>query len=331
MEGIGRQEGENLERIPFPYSYRPLHGLIPFLAARAILRIRRRMKRENPDVVVVVQGSIEIASAGLISSRLAGLRTVSYLPLAQTRKEMGSRLALLRDLVNRLYYRLPCKFVTISQGQAELLAARGVPPARIAVVHNFIEKSRFPKIEKSLAREKLGLEQEPFLFGTPGRLVFGQKGQDILIRAVRRLGDRAGRAAFLIVGDGPDRDPASRMIREFGLEGKIRLLPWQSDPAILYSALDAVILPSRYEGVPLVMIEAAQYRLPVIASRIPGITEFLPEGWLFLPGDEAMLADRLVEILEQDQALRVESVAADFRRKFSRENSCPEFLKEVGR
>jgi glycosyltransferase involved in cell wall biosynthesis len=294
-----------------------------------VFRSFRRIQRKDPDVVIVVQGSIEISSVGLMASRLAGCRTVSYIPLAQTRREMKSSLALLRDFVNRFYYLLPDRFVTISRSQEGQLRRRGIPEGRVAVVHNFIDVGRFRRIEKRSARAMLGLDEGAFLFATLWRVVFKQKGQDILIRAIRMLGEAVKETRFLIVGDGPDVARAQEMIREFRLTGLVRTLPWQSSPDVVYSALDAVVLPSLFEGVPLVMIEAVHYRLPVIASRIDGFSEFLPEEWLFPAGDEAALAARIRKIMGRNQTTRVDEVHREFQGKFHRDTAHLEFLDAV--
>ena len=267
-----RQDSGSLEIIPLPFHYKPLHGMIPILAAKDVIRVSRMIRREKPDIVVVVQGSIEISSVGLMASKMAGCRTVSYIPLAQTKREMKSSLAAPRDFTNRLYYTLPDRFITISRSQEELLRGHGIPEGKVVVVHNFIDVARFRRIEKRSARSMLGLDEDVFLFATVGRVMFKQKGQNTLIRAIGKLGMDPGRAGFLIVGDGPDIDQAEAMIRDLRLSGLVQTLPWQSSPDVVYSAVDAVILPSIFEGVPLVMIEALHYKLPVIASRIGGFS-----------------------------------------------------------
>ncbi len=328
LEGI-RKSGGNLTIVPHPFRHRPLTGLIPPLALLAILRASRTMRELAPDVVVVLQGSIELSSIGLMASRLAGCRTVSYLPLAQTRADMGASWAVLRDAVNGWYYRLPDRFVTISESQAKRLRSHGIPGDRISVVPNYLDRGAFERLDRGEARRMLKLDPDAFIFGAVGRLVMKQKGQDILIRAVARLGETVGTARFLIVGDGPDLSRLADLASDLGVSPRIDFLPWQPRPDLIYSALDALVLPSRFEGVPLVMLEGVYYGIPVLASAIEGVEEYLPREWLFPPGDADALGVRIREALEGNAAKRVPEVRGLFEKVFFRESAHAEFLDGI--
>jgi glycosyltransferase involved in cell wall biosynthesis len=328
LEGI-RSSGGNLGIVPLPFHHRPLPGMIPPLALPSIVRAARTMRALAPDVVVVLQGSIEISSIGLMASRLAGCRTVSYLPLAQSRADMGASWARLRDAVNGWYYRLPDRFVAISERQAERLRSHGVPGDRISVVPNHLGRGTFERLDRGEARRKLGLDPEAFIFGVIGRLVVKQKGQDVLIRAIARLGESEGAARFLIVGDGPDRSLLAGLASGLGVSPRVDFLPWQPRPDLVYSSLDAMVLPSLFEGVPLVMLEGVYYGIPVLASAIEGVEEYLPRDWLFPPGDADALGVRIREALEGKSAVRVPEVRARFEKVFFRDSAPAEFLDGI--
>jgi len=328
LEGI-RKSGGNLAIVPLPFHHRPLPGMIPPLALPSVVRAARTMRALAPDVVVVLQGSIEISSIGLMASRLAGCRTVSYLPLAQSRVDMGASWARLRDAVNGWYYRLPDRFIAISERQAERLRSHGIPWDRISVVPNYLDRGSFERLDRGEARLRLGLDPEAFVFGAIGRLVVKQKGQDVLIRAIARLGETAGAAKFLIVGDGPDLSRLAELASELGISPRIDFLPWQPRPDLVYSALDALVLPSRFEGVPLVMLEGVYYGIPVLASAIGGVEEYLPRDWLFPPGDADALGVRIREALEGKPAKLVPEVRGRFEKVFFRDSAPAEFLDGI--
>jgi len=299
------------------------------LALPSILRVARTMRELAPDVVVILQGSIEISSIGLMASRLARYPTVSYLPLAQTRADMGASCALLRDAVNGWYYRLPDRFVTISERQAGRLRSHGVPGDRISVVPNQLDRGAFERLDRREARRMLKLDPDAFVFGVVGRLVVKQKGQDVLIRAVARLGETAGTARFLIVGDGPDLSRLADLASDLGVSPRFDFLPWQPRPDLVYSALDALVLPSWFEGVPLVMLEGVYYGIPVLASAIEGVEEYLPGDWLFPPGDADALGGRIREAMEGKSARRVPEVRDRFEKVFFRDSAPAEFLDGI--
>jgi glycosyltransferase involved in cell wall biosynthesis len=76
------------------------------------------------------------------------------------------------------------------------------------------------------------------------------------------------------------------------IEGKenITLLPWQADTEAFYDSIDFLLIPSRFEGVPLVMLEALARGIPTLGSRRDGMRDLLPEAWLFDPGNGKDLA-----------------------------------------
>jgi glycosyltransferase involved in cell wall biosynthesis len=88
-------------------------------------------------------------------------------------------------------------------------------------------------------------------------------------------------------------EAAKALADHLGVASRVRFLPWQSDLSALYPALDAVLIPSRYEGVPLVMLEAMARHIPVLASDVDGMADVLPAACLFGMGD----ADAMVEKL----------------------------------
>jgi glycosyltransferase involved in cell wall biosynthesis len=77
------------------------------------------------------------------------------------------------------------------------------------------------------------------------------------------------------------------MVGEAGLGGRFAFLPWREDMTPVYSAIDVLALPSRFEGVPLVMLEALACGVPVVASDRDGMADWLPPELRFDPGREA--------------------------------------------
>jgi glycosyltransferase involved in cell wall biosynthesis len=90
-----------------------------------------------------------------------------------------------------------------------------------------------------------------------------------------------------------------------------------------------MVLPSLFEGVPLVMLEGVYYGIPVLASAIEGVEEYLPREWLFPPGDADALGVRIREALEGKSAVRVPEVRARFEKVFFRDSAPAEFLDGI--
>jgi glycosyltransferase involved in cell wall biosynthesis len=136
---------------------------------------------------------------------------------------------------------------------------------------------------------------------------------------------------FLVIGDGPDKHSLEVMIKDLGLGHKVRLLPWQDNLSLVYSAIDMLLLPSRFEGVPVTMLEAMYCRLPIVSSNIPPITEFLPKEWLFPVGDSRALVDTMLRVRSVDNRQLLEDNRQLISARFTQERQKEEFGRVLSR
>jgi glycosyltransferase involved in cell wall biosynthesis len=262
----------------------PLRVLISWFSLGRTVGLLRRLA---PDVVVVVQGRVEIGLAGLLAGKLAGLKTVSYLPMAHTLREMGKRiLPDLRDRLNQFYYRIADRIVTISPA-IEAQVRRFAPRTPVCIVENLVLAEPAARTDRMRARAGLGLPGDAMIVAMIGRVEFSQKGHDILVDAVARGGEALANHVFAVIGDGPDLERLKRMVGEARLVERFVFLPWREDMAAVYSAIDLLALPSRFEGVPLVMLDALAFGVPVVAADRDGMADWLPIALRFAPGPEA--------------------------------------------
>ncbi|QBG47509.1 glycosyltransferase [Verrucomicrobia bacterium S94] len=134
---------------------------------------------------------------------------------------------------------------------------------------------------------KLSVEEKPFTIGVIGRIEFKQKQQDFFVRTLRKHAGLFADCRTHLIGSGPDEQKLRKLIRG---DSSFTFLPWQQDMEEEYEKLDMVVIPSRYEGVPLVMLEALARGIPVIGSRRDGMQDILPSDWTFTPEDSASLA-----------------------------------------
>ena len=150
------------------------------------------------------------------------------------------------------------------------------------ILKNAIELERFANVpERETAKEALGLEGK--VFGFLGRFVY-QKNLFFLIDSfalAATLASKFGRNyTLLLIGDGEDKTRLEEYIREFSCADRIRILPPTDKPEMYYAALDAFCLPSRYEGLPVVAIEAQAAGVPCLFS------EFVTKECSLLPENE---------------------------------------------
>ncbi|SET93671.1 glycosyltransferase family 4 protein [Paenibacillus sp. NFR01] len=185
---------------------------------------------------------------------------------------------------------------------------------RIRLLPNFVNSAIFYRRERQETLAKLGLDPGNRYVITVGRLFEHQKGHSFLVAAAEQL-RHIPNLKILIAGGGPDEQSLRTMIRDKGLEDRVILLGTIRDKEVLagyYSISELFVLPSRYEGLPLVILEAGACGLPTVAFNVMGVRGLVQHGV------NGILADKLdgtslasaLETLLGNQALRAEMGAA---------------------
>ena len=219
---------------------------------------------------------------------------------------------------NRAYERLQLfalrgfdAVVPVSAPLAGRLQAAGIPPRRLHLVPNAYAPLFRPE-DRVTARRRLGLPEEGKVIGWVGRLS-REKGPDVAIRALAGVRDRNWVAVFL--GDGPERPALERLAAEQGVASRIRWMGTWSGAGAVMAAFDVLLLSSRTEGTPVVLLEAAAAGVPIVATAVGGVPDLLndAEGTSLAPPDDpAALAERLASVLDRpEEALRLASTRYD--------------------
>jgi len=214
-----------------------------------------------------------------------------------------------RMLAYRLTDRLGDATTAVSdvvRGDAIRLGA--VAPDRIMTVPNGVELATFERngSVRSRLRDELGIGDQ-FLWLAVGRLA-EPKDYPNLLRAFARLGGSGEPGRLVIVGAGPDEDAIREELRDTGLEHQVRLLGQRADVADLMSAADGLVMSSAWEGLPLVLLEAAASSLPVVATDVGGNREAVEDGvtgFIVPSRDPAALASgmrRLLALSREERA-----------------------------
>lgn len=239
-----------------------------------------------PARIIAIQGNIEHSSLALHAACKAGIPSVSYIPVPHSNAAMGARFGTIRDRFCNSLFKLPDHFITITDEMARLLRMQGAT-SPIDIVYNGVDTRRFQSGDSCPACQEFGLPLTKVRIGVVGRIEFRQKQQDLLARAVAGDSELSSRCHLVFAGEGPDAERLGKMISDLQLSATI--LPW-CDPARLYHALDALVIPSRYEGLPLVMLEALASGTTVIGSDRDGMKDLLPASRRFQPDNADALA-----------------------------------------
>jgi len=204
-------------------------------------------------------------------------------------------------------------YVVVTPALAEVVRRdRDCDPVRLSIVPNGIDVSMFrpSAAVRSLARARLNIDDSAWVVGTVGRLA-PEKDQATLLRAMLPL--LGSHRQLVIVGDGPERAALSGIAQSSGLAQYIHLLGARSDVSSLLPAFDVFALPSRTEGLPLVLLEAMSTELVVVASAVGGIPDLVEHGingFLTPAGQcDALTAQLAALLADPALALRVGGVA----------------------
>ncbi len=214
----------------------------------------------------------------------------------------------------RFYTRGTDGIVAVSSGVAEALAGMGIPPGHIRTIHNGTPPERYRNLAADAParlRARWGIGAEETVIGCISRL----KLQADVLRAAARLPEKKLTLVFCGLEENPELarlraglPPGRRVI----YAGRVPM----DDVLDYYRIFTVNVLPSAREGFPQALLEAMALEVPVIATDIPGNRELIRdgrEGFLYAPGDEAGLSEKIALVI-RDRRRRAGLVAAARRR-----------------
>lgn len=153
-----------------------------------------------------------------------------------------------------------------------------VPLEKLVVVRNAIDLSRFAeRPTRDEARTSLNLLPGDFVVGIVGRLS-PQKGHHFLFEAAATLMTEIPNLRLLVVGEGQLKGRLQRLARALGIAERVSFVGFRPDMGLLYAAMDLLAMPSLFEGLPLVLVEALVCEKVAIGARAPGITDVIEDG-----------------------------------------------------
>lgn len=168
-------------------------------------------------------------------------------------------------------------YITVSESDRQCLLRSNIPDEKIALIYNSVQSHlSLIKNQHDWLVKKFSLPATHKICTCVGRLV-KVKGHDILIEAIKKIPSSDPESHFLIVGEGDFRKDLELQIQSLGLEKRITLAGHQ-DRDTVYSIVkssDIFIMPSRYEGTPIALLEAAALGIPIVSSNVGGIPELV--------------------------------------------------------
>ncbi|MES3098720.1 glycosyltransferase [Sphingomonas faeni] len=293
------------------FAGRPATGLLERAAARGFAvkmldddaALTRWMQRSAPDIVHVHAGIGWEGHAAIRAAHAAGVPVVrtEHLPYLLTDAAQCDEH---RDTATAL-----ARLICVSDAVGDSYRAAGVDPALVETIHNGVGPHR-PSRSRAALRGEWGIGDAPVLLMV-ARLA-EQKGHALLLDALPAIRAAHPDMIVLLAGEGPLLTQTARAVAAKGLAGTVRMLGTRSDVADLMTLADLLVLPSAFEGLPLVALEAMAAGLPVVATVAPGNAEAIEDGVTgrLTAADPASFADAIVTLLADRDRLKTMASAA---------------------
>lgn len=246
-------------------------------------QIFKYIKKEQPDIVHTELGG---DIYGKLAAKLAGIKII-----VSTEQNVS-----LND--RQIIYRLKKwtanwsdKIVAISSAvKDDLIKKYQVAPAKIELFFNGLDIEKFKQFDET---RKERSEFDPIIIGSIGRLSL-QKNFSLLFQALARVKEKNFKC--LIAGEGELRLQLEQEIKDLGLSDKIELVGLKVDIKSFLTDLDFFVLPSKWEGLGIVLLEAGVAKLPVLASATGGILDIIENKKNGLLFDNENLDDLVLKL-----------------------------------
>ena len=223
-----------------------------------LYKFKKLIKKENPDWVISLGNSANIIN--ILSSNNSIVRADMFL----SKEKNGFFGAIFRILI-RMYFNKSLKIVTVSKASAkDLVDNFGIKKEKITTIYNPINVEKIQK----LAREDIEPQYKE-IFKSPVIITSGrmakQKGQWHLVRAFAKAKSKMKDLKLVILGEGELSSYIKELISGYNLENDIFLLGWQKNPFKFIAKAKLFVLPSLWEGLPMVLLEAMACGVPIVS------------------------------------------------------------------
>jgi L-malate glycosyltransferase len=269
-----------------------------------LFRVLARFRRNRPDVLLHCHlPTPENGHFAAVLGRVVGLPVLCTEHIRMTPRV--PRVSLRR----RLMHRVIDQEIAVSSAVADsLIKDHGQDPSRITVIPNGVDPARYSSPESNLSlwssrrasvRNRLGIPADASVVGSVGRLEY-QKNYSLLLDAVARV--QSTRDVYLVIaGEGTERPLLQDLAKGLHMSDRVRLPGHVDNVPELYAAFDLFVLSSRFEGLPLVLLEAMASGLPCLSTAADGVKEVITDGvnGILTPLDAGpeTLAERLTCLL----------------------------------
>ena len=225
------------------------------------------------------------------------------------------------------------KMVGVSEHTSKNLSKyEKIAPEKIATIYNGVDPKPYSvSLNRKRYLKKLGIDTNGPVIGLGVRLS-EQKGITYLLKAAPLIIEAFPRVSIVIAGEGDLETDLKKESRDLGINKNIFFLGPRLDIPLLIKALDLYVLPSLWEGLPMVLLEAMAAGCPIIATNVGGNSIAIQDkvnGFLVAPADPVALANSIITLLNDPTLMNkyAQSSLDIFKKKFSAEMMAVKYEK----
>jgi glycosyltransferase involved in cell wall biosynthesis len=264
--------------------------------ARALYGI---LRREKPDIFHINLPSTYDAAGGLVAV-IAKMARVGSIVFTEHLPSSGRSLRMYPMKKTSLL--LADRVIAICEATREgLIREHGAKPEKTVTIHNGVEIDDLQgKDEMRAIRQELRIDESSPLLAVIGELS-PRKGHIYLLNSLVKILKKKPDVNLAIVGEGELLQFLTEISRKYGIERNVKFLGRRKDVRRIVAAIDALILPSFYEGIPYVVLEAMANGKPIVATSLAGVGEAVRDGktgFLVPPRDIDGLSEAILKILD---------------------------------
>ncbi|MCY2686967.1 glycosyltransferase [Salinimicrobium sp. TH3] len=265
-------------------------------------------------------------------ARLVHKRT--KLPLVYTEHNIQEKYHFLTRTLNKHTYNYQTLALGVSNDVSQSIQRNIKPHISVKTLLNGVNTQKFKKndIKGNEIRKKYGIPLDAVVVGNVA--VFReQKAIPVWLKAFREISENYPEVYGLLVGAGPKEEEIRQLIREFKLEGKVKLPGLQVETLPYFSAMDIFMMSSAFEGLPIALLEAMSCECAVVSTKAGGVVEVVREGkdgLLSATGDWKGLVVNVQDLLINNSRMEEFKRSSRIRveKKFSLQNMVLE-LEEI--
>ncbi|MFQ5706550.1 MAG: glycosyltransferase [bacterium] len=263
-----------------------------------VFKVAKLIRREKIDVVMTTLFYADVV--GALAGSLGHAKAVFSWETISAPEWLLKR----RLWAYRFAMRYCDTVVSVSDATAKwLIEKRGLRPDKVVVIPYGVNLDLFRQGKNNSLKNELQIPLEAPVVGVVARL-HPQKGHRYLIEAAGKIVEQLPETRFVLVGDGELRGELEALVQAKKLDKHFLFLGFRNDVKELMRTFDIFVLPSLYEGLPNVILEAMATGLPVVATAVDGSPELVVNeqtGYLIPPRDPEQIAEKVLNLFSDQE------------------------------